>query len=417
MDKRIDTSRKKKLRYLYYGIALAILIIVIVSAALTKGKKITAQADRLTISEVELGSFQEYIPLNGVVQPIKTIFIDAIEGGRVEEIFAEDGKFIEIGQPILRLSNQQFQMDAINREAQLLDQQNNLLTSRLQMDQQTALLKEQLNETEYNIRESDRELNTNERLYADSAISHEDYKKAKEKNAYLHKSKSLLLQKIRNDSLFRINQMGRVESSLSLIDENIQFLDQSVNNLYIKAPISGQLSQLEVQLGQSISSGARIGQVDDNSAFKVRASVPEHYVSRITQGLVANFTFNNASFQMTIQKVYPEVVGGLFEIDLIFDGEKPEGIRRGQTLQLRLTLGAETQALKVPRGAFFQKTSGNWAYVLTTQNKAERRVIRLGRQNADYYEVLEGLSQGEKVITSSYDLFGDATEIEIQSNQ
>jgi HlyD family secretion protein len=415
MDRPIDNRKKKKIRIFYSVLIMSGLIILILSLSLIRGKKVTVLADRLTISEVEYGSFQEYIPLNGIIQPIKTIYIDAVEGGRVEEIFVEDGRSIEAGQSIMRLSNQQFQMDAINRQAQLLDQQNNLLTSRLQMDQQAAQLKEQLNETEYNLRESEREYKVNEKLLADSAISKVEFEKSKEKFNYLRKSKTLLIQKIRNDSLFRVNQIDRVESSLSLIDENIHFLDQTVNNLYIKAPISGQLSQLQVELGQTIGNGSRIGQVDDMSDFKVRASVPEHYVTRVTQGLNANFTLNGQTYNLLVSKVYPEVNGGLFEIDLVFEGEKPSTIRRGQTLQIRLTLGAESQAMKIPRGAFFQKTSGNYVFVITKENVAEKRTIKLGRQNADYYEILEGLNTGEKIITSSYDNFGEATELDIQS--
>ncbi len=415
MDRPIDNRKKKKIRIFYSVLIVSGLIILILSLSLIRGKKVTVLADRLTISEVEYGSFQEYIPLNGIIQPIKTIYIDAVEGGRVEEIFVEDGRSIEAGQSIMRLSNQQFQMDAINRQAQLLDQQNNLLTSRLQMDQQAAQLKEQLNETEYNLRESEREYKVNEKLLADSAISKVEFEKSKEKYNYLRKSKTLLIQKIRNDSLFRVNQIGRVESSLSLIDENIHFLDQTVNNLYIKAPISGQLSQLQVELGQTIGNGSRIGQVDDMSDFKVRASVPEHYVTRVAQGLSANFTLYGQTYNLLVSKVYPEVNGGLFEIDLVFEGEKPSTIRRGQTLQIRLTLGAESQAMKIPRGAFFQKTSGNYVFVITKENAAEKRTIKLGRQNADYYEVLEGLNTGEKIITSSYDNFGEATELDIQS--
>jgi HlyD family secretion protein len=415
MGRVIDSSKKKKRRIFLYALVLSGLAVLIISVTLFKGKKVVAIADRLTISEVQYGSFQEYIPLNGIIQPIKTIYIDAIEGGRVEEIFVEDGKAIESGQAIMRLSNQQFQMDAINREAQLLDQQNNLLTSRLQMDQQAAQLKEQLNETEYNLKESERDLILNEKLYSDSAISRIEYEKSKEKHAYLKKSKTLLIQKIRNDSLFRLNQIGRVESSLSLIDENIHFLDQTVNNLFIKAPIAGQLSQLQVELGQTVGSGARIGQVDDVSDFKIRASVPEHYITRVTKDLQASFTLNGQQYNLLVSKVYPEVISGLFEIDLVFASEKPATIRRGQTLQIRLTLGAESEAMKIPRGAFFQKTSGNYVFVITSDNKAEKRTIKLGRQNADYYEVLEGLKTGEKIITSSYDNFGDATELVIQS--
>ncbi len=415
MDRIIAKKTSWRSRLFKVGIAF----ILVTSAALMfygfSEKEYKVSMERLTLEEVKYDVFQEYIPLNGIVEPIKSIYIDAVEGGRVEEIYVEDGRDIEAGVPIIRLTNQQFQMDAINREAQLLDQQNNLRNSRLQMDQQTSSLRSEILRLDYDIAEAERDNKMNQQLFADSAISRVEYEKSRERLLYLKKSKLLNQEKLKMDSLFRLNQTGQIESSLSLVQRNLHFLDETVENLVVKAPITGMLSQLQVELGQSISPGSRIGQIDDMSALKIRSTVAEHYVSRVVPGLGAVIKIDQVEYNLQVSKVYPEVTNGQFTIDLVFVGTKPESIRRGQTLQLTLALGEKGEALQVARGAYFQQTGGNWIFVLRKDGKAVKREIKLGRQNADYYEVLEGLQQGERVITSRYDLFGDAEIIVIES--
>ncbi|MBL0314915.1 MAG: HlyD family efflux transporter periplasmic adaptor subunit [Flavobacteriales bacterium] len=268
---------------------------------------------------------------------------------------------------------------------------------------------------DYDIAEAERDNKMNQQLFADSAISRVEYEKSRERLLYLKKSKLLNQEKLKMDSLFRLNQTGQIESSLSLVQRNLHFLDETVENLVVKAPITGMLSQLQVELGQSISPGSRIGQIDDMSALKIRSTVAEHYVSRVVPGLGAVIKIDQVEYNLQVSKVYPEVTNGQFTIDLVFVGTKPESIRRGQTLQLTLALGEKGEALQVARGAYFQQTGGNWIFVLRKDGKAVKREIKLGRQNADYYEVLEGLQQGERVITSRYDLFGDAEIIVIES--
>ncbi|MBX7050554.1 MAG: efflux RND transporter periplasmic adaptor subunit [Flavobacteriales bacterium] len=415
MDRIIAKKTSWRSRWIKAGIAF----ILVTSAALMfygfSEKEYNVSAERLTIESVKYDVFQEYIPLNGVVEPIKSIYIDVVEGGKVEEIFVEDGREIEMGVPIIRLTNQQFQMDAIQRESQLLDQQNNLRNSRIQMDQQTSTLRAELLKLDYDIQDANREFMMNEKLFQDSAISKVEYEKSKERLTFLKKSRQLNLDKLKMDSLFRLNQTGQIESSLSLVHRNLHFLDETVENLVVKAPISGILSQLQVELGQSISPGSRIGQIDDMSELKIRSSVAEHYVSRVIPGLSAVIKVDNLEFPLVVSKVYPEVTNGQFNIDLVFVKEKPASIRRGQTLQLTLALGEKGEALQVPRGAYFQQTGGNWIFILQENGKAVRREIKLGRQNADYYEVLDGLQSGDQVITSRYDLFGDAEVISIES--
>ena len=380
-----------------------------------KGRHLNVKADRITVQPVLYGTFQEYIPLNGSVLPIKTIYIDAVEGGKVEEIFVEDGKEITMGTSIIRLNNQQFQMDAINREAQLLDQQNNLRNTSIQMDQQTAGLREELLKLEYDISEAQRDYDVSKKLVEDEAIPRLDFEKSKEKLKYLQANKKLIQQKIKTDSLFRLNQSGQIESSLSLIHDNLKFLDKTVENLVVKAPITGLLSQLQVDLGENVVAGSRIGQIDVMSDLKVRSAVAEHYVARVAPGLRATFLLGGTEYRLEVSKVYPEITNGEFQVDLLFIGERPADIRRGQTLQVKLALGEEGEALQIPRGAFYQSTGGNWIFVMTADGRAERREIKLGRQNADNYEVLDGLQPDEKVITSPYDLFGDAEILDIES--
>lgn len=346
--------------------------------------------------------------------PIKTVFLNALEGGTVEEIFAEDGKNIQKGEPILRLNNPQLQMDAINREAQLLDQQNNLRNTRLAMDKQTTALKESLLQLNFELKQLKKTHELNKKLLTENLIAKNDYEKTEDEYNLKISKRKLLLQDIKNDSVFRMTQTGQIDASLELIQKNLLYLQNSLQNLVIKAPIDGQLSALRAELGESKNKGENICQIDIMTDFKIRARVSEHYVSRIHNDITGHFTFNDSVFKVKVGKIFPEVTNGEFEVDLFFVDKRPAGIKRGQTLQVKLELSAQTRAVLVPRGAFYQNTGGNWIYVLTSEDKAVKREIKLGRQNPDYYEVLDGLSPGEKVITSSYGMFNNADEIIIK---
>jgi len=375
--------------------------------------RVRTEKGKVTIGTVEKGLFKEFIPVTGTVQPIQTVFLDALEGGTVKQRFVEDGHMVKAGQPIIELSNPQLHMDAINREAQLLDQQNNLRNTRLAMDQQTTRLKDELLNLDKDLMRLERDGRVDERLVRDSLIATNTFLSNKENLQYLREKRKLLAQNLHSDSVFRMSQVGQIAGSLDLIQQNLQFLRENLQNLLIKAPIDGQLSGLNVELGQTKQRGERIAQIDVLERFKVRARIPEHYVSRIAIGLLGTFTHAGREHAIEVFKIYPEVSNGEFDVDLRFVGPAPD-VRRGQTFQVRLQLSEDMQAVMVPRGPFFQDTGGQWVYVLDADGKAVKREVKLGRQNPDMYEVLDGLEPGERVVTSRYATFNNADELVIE---
>ncbi len=375
--------------------------------------RVRTELAKVTIGTVEKGLFKEFIPVTGTVQPIQTVFLDALEGGTVKQRFVEDGHMVKAGQPIIELSNPQLHMDAINREAQLLDQQNNLRNTRLAMDQQTTRLKDELLNLDKDLMRLERDGRVDERLVRDSLIATNTFLSNKENLQYLREKRKLLALNLHSDSVFRMSQVGQIASSLDLIQQNLQFLRENLQNLVIKAPIDGQLSGLNAELGQTKQRGERIAQIDVLESFKVRARIPEHYVSRIAIGLQGTFTHAGREHAIEVFKIYPEVSNGEFDVDLRFVGPAP-AVRRGQTFQVRLQLSEDMQAVMVPRGPFFQDTGGQWVYVLNAEGSAVKREVKLGRQNPDMYEVLDGLEPGERVVTSRYAAFNNADELVIE---
>ena len=411
MDRPLDPRPARRRRRLLWLGASVTIILVLLLASVTLGRdRVRVARDRVGTGVVVQGQFREYIPVTGTVQPIRTVFLDAVQGGVVEEVFVEDGHAIQAGSPILRLANQQFQMDAINREAQLLDQQNNLRTTRLSMDQQTNTWKQQLLQLEYDLKQLERTFRLNEGLKERDLVAPQEYERSREEYELALERRDLLKANIRNDSLFRRSQEGQIDASLELIDDNLAFLRRSLENLTVRAPIDGQLSGLRAEIGQTIAQGIRIAQIDVLDAYKVRARIGEHYVARVGEGLSGTFSFAGGDHQLTVAKVYPEVSNGEFEADLLFTGEAPDGIRRGQSLQVRLQLSEDMQAVMVPRGAWFQDTGGSWVYVLK-DGVAVKRDVELGRQNPDHYEVRSGLQPGDTILTSRYEAFNNAEEV------
>ncbi len=390
------------------------MVVVVLLASGLGRSRVRIQANKVTIGKVQAGLFKEFIPITGTVQPIKTVFLDAVQGGTVEERFLEDGASVEVGTPILRLGNQQFQMDAINREAQLLDQQNNLRNTRLNMDQQTNNWRQQLVQLDYDIKQLERTWRLNEGLIDKGLVAQQEHDRSREEFLLALERRKLLAANIRNDSLFRRTQEGQIASSLDLIQDNLVFLRRTMENLTVRSPINGTLSGLRAEIGQTIAQGVRIAQVDVLDGFKVRARIPEHYVARVHVGLTGTFTLAGAEYVIEVFKVYPEVSNGEFDVDLRFAKERPEDIRRGQTFQVRLQLSEDMQATMLPRGPFFQDTGGQWVYVLDASGTATKRDVKLGRQNPDMYEVLEGLRPGDRVVTSRYSAFNNADELLIE---
>ena len=394
------------------GIA-AILILITASYYFTSGKsRLNVNVERITISEVRKGTFQEFIPVNGVVLPITTIYLDALEGGRVEEKFVEDGAVMVKGQPILRLSNTDLALSLVNQETSVYNLLTQMQIANNAAQQNTVTKLNQLTDVENTLKEAEREYNLNKKLFAEKVIGSQEFKKSENNYIYQVQKKKLTDEIMRQDS---VTTRQSVEQARELYQRSKATLDltrKKVGDLIVRAPVDGQLTSLEAEIGQNKNKGERLGQIDVLSGFKVRADIDEHYISRIYNGLSGEFTFANKTYKLKIIKVFTQVTNGRFQVDMEFEGEKPQGIRRGQTLQIRLALSDETEALLLAKGGFYQQTGGNSIFKLSDDGRTAYKVdIQLGRQNPDYYEVLKGLKPGDKVITSSYENYDKMQEL------
>ena len=391
----------------WLGALLGIFIIYLI--ARPNNKTLRVDKDTLTVSAATRGEFNDYIRVSGRVQPMTTIQLSPQEGGMVQTILIEEGSKVKAGDPILILSNDNLDLQILNAEAELAEKENILRNTQIQMEQQKLDVRQ--NELEYgtNVEKLRRAYEQQKALYEDKLIAREDYLKAKEDYELSLKKYDLIRERSRQDSLYRGTQVDRMEESLENMLLNMQMIRKRKGNLIVKAPIDGELGLLDVVLGQTIASGAKIGQINSVGTYKVEAQIDEHYIDRVVAGLEATFERQGETYATSIRKVYPEVREGKFKADFKFDGEQPDNIRAGQTYYLNLQLGQPEEAVIIPRGTFYQKTGGKWIYVVNKDgNKAVKREIRIGRQNPQYYEVLEGLEPGEKVITSGYDTYGDS---------
>lgn len=365
-------------------------------------------ADTLTIGEVSRGEFNDYIRISGQVQPMTTIQISPQEGGIVEEIVTEEGSRMKAGDVIIRLSNDNLDLQILNSEAELAEKENILRNTLISMEQQKLTLRQDKLQLQTEVSRLKRKYIQNKALYEDRLIAREDYLTAKEDYELAAGKLQLVRERAEQDSLYRAVEIDQMQESLDNMRKNMLMIRRRKENLTIKAPIDGELGLLDVVLGQSISAGLKIGQINNLDSYKIEAQIDEHYIDRVMAGLSATFQRQNDSYGAVIRKVYPEVRDGKFKADFKFEGETPDNIRSGQTYYLNLQLGQPENAVLVPRGTFYQKTGGKWIFVVAPEGgRAVRREIRIGRQNPQYYEVLEGLQPGEKVITSGYDSFGD----------
>jgi len=374
--------------------------------------RLYVDTDRLIISEVQKGTFQEWIPVNGIVVPVKSVYIDAIEGGRVEEMFVEEGSFVKTGLPILQLSNTNLLLDIMYREAALYQQINELRNTRLAMEKHRLDLQGTLLDLDYQLFGQKRELDRIETLRKTKMISDEEFKQVNEEYRYLVNRRELTLETHRQDSIFRQVQIGSLEGSVERMQSNVELVRGKLDNLLIRAPIAGQLTSLDAEVGQLKSSGMRIGQIDVLESFILRCTIDEHYIARIMKELIGEFSFANDVYKLHVIKVYPQVHEGRFEVDMGFIDDEPEGTRRGQTFRIRLELGIPVETVLLPRGGFYTSNGGRWVFVIDeTGEFAFKRNIRLGRQNMQAFEVLDGLAPDERVITSAYENFGDADKL------
>ena len=413
MDKIIEKKTGWRVAFtkkaLPWWLGALLLVFVIYLIARPNNKTLRVDKDTVTISSAVKGEFNDYIRISGRVQPMTTIQLSPQEGGIVEKILIEEGSPVKAGDAILILNNDNLDLQILNSEAELAEKENNLRNTQIQMEQQKLDVRQNVLEYGTQVDRLKRAYEQQKALYEDNLIAKEDYLKAEEDYNLALQKYNLMTERSRQDSLYRGTQIDRMEESLENMQLNMSMIRRRKSNLIVKAPIDGELGLLDVVLGQSIAAGTKIGQINSVGTYKVEAQIDEHYIDRVIAGLEATFERQGETYSTVIRKVYPEVRDGKFKADFKFDGEQPDNIRSGQTYYLNLQLGQPEEAVIIPRGTFYQKTGGKWIYVVNKEGtKAVKREIRIGRQNPQYYEVLEGLEPGEKVITSGYDTYGDS---------
>ena len=414
----VDIIRKKKKwstkRLLTIGGIAGILLLIGGSYYFTAGpSKLGVDTERITISEVKKGPFQENIPVNGVVLPIISIYLDATEGGRVEEKYVEDGTILKKNDPIMRLSNTDVQLNLATQETGVFTLLTQMQLSRINAQQNTVSKLTQMADVESSFKEAERIYNLDKHLYEQKVIGSQELKKAENDYNYYSQKLRLTREILKQDTIAMSKQSEQDKQSYERAQEGLQIMRKKVGDLVVRSPRDGQLTSLNAEVGQLVHAGDRLGQIDVLTGFKVRVlNFDEHYVSRIFTGLTATWPFGDSTYKLKITKVYTALTNGTFQVDMNFVGAVPKGIRRGQTLQLVVALSEEKQAIQVPKGGFFQQTGGNWIFKVSEDGKRAYKVdIQLGNQTIDYYEVLQGLKPGDKVITSSYETYGNIQEL------
>lgn len=412
MDKVIE--KKKGIaaaftkRAVPYWMGCVVVLFIVWLLARDNHSVLRVNPQTLSMGTVTQGQFNDYIRVTGQVLPMTTIQISPLEGGVVETIVAEEGSKVKKGDVILILNNESLDLQILNAEADLAEKENILRNTMISMEQQKLSLRQDMLQLGVEVRRLKRAYDSSKELYQEKLIAKEEWLKAEEDYLLALDKLELVKNRSQQDSLYRTVQIEQMEESLQNMRRNMLMIRKRKDNLTIKAPIDGELGLLDVVLGQSISAGTKVGQINNLDSYKIEAQVDEHYIDRVSAGLQAQFERQDEKFNTIIRKVYPEVRDGKFKADFKFDGPQPDNIRIGQTYYLSLQLGQPQEAVMIPRGTFYQKTGGRWIYVISEDgSQAIKREIRIGRQNPQYYEVLDGLNPGEKVIVSGYDSFGD----------
>ena len=413
MDRVIKKKKWSTKRIVTIAIITGIVLLIAGSYYATSGpSKLGVETERLTISEVTKGPFQENIPVNGVVLPQTTIYLDAIEGGRVEEKYVDDGTMMKKGDPILRLSNTDLELSLVNQETDVYNLLTQMQISRNAAQQNTVQNLNQMTDVQSQLKEAERIYNLDKDLYAKKAIGSQEYQKAVNDYNYYKTKERLTQQILDQDSITNKQQLSQAQQSYKGSQNALAVMRQKVGDLIVRAPADGQLTSLDAEVGQSKNKGERLGQIDEIGGFKVRVDVDEHYLSRVYTGLRGTFSFADSDYVLEIKKVYSQITNGRFQVDMEFVGKVPQGIRRGQTLQILLALSDVRTSVLLPKGGFYQQTGGNWIFKVSADGKKAYKVdIQLGNVNTDYYEVVQGLQPGDKVVTSSYENYGDMQEL------
>jgi HlyD family secretion protein len=419
MDKPIEKKKGIQKKHLIYAAGVILLLLLIYMAFFTdRTSTYKVDADKLIIETVTEDQFNDYITVPGTVEPITTIYLDALEGGRVEEKLIEEGSMVKKGDIILRLSNADLHLNILDSEAQLAEKENFLRNTMIAMEQDRLQIKKELLNLKYDIERKQRVYEQNEKLMKDNLISREDFIRSKEDLDMAKQSRDLFIERQKQDSVFRSVQVVNLETNLDNMRKNLKLVRERAENLNVKSPVDGQLGLLVPEIGQSIQRGANMGQINVLTAYKVSAQIDEHYIDRVRTQLTATLDRQGKEYNLLVKRVYPDVRNGTFEIDMTFVDSMPDNIRTGQTYYTSLQLGQPKISVLVPVGGFFQETGGQWIYVVDSEsNTAYKRKISIGRKNPKFYEVLEGLTPGEKVIVSGYETFGNNERLILKNSR
>ena len=403
----MDRTIEKK-RWSVGRIILIFFIYLIVSRSGTTRLKI--DPTRMTVSQVKYGDFREYYPFDGTVVPVTSVYLDIEEGGRVEEIFVEGGQSIQKGERILRFSNDTLQRNSIDTETRLLENLDTLRNTQFNRAQSKLLLRDTLLDMNYKILKLEKKHKRYKVLKEDDIVlSDEQYEDVSDELKYQIAKRDLLKERIKQEDMLSEKQVEQANKSIERLSVSLDLLAKTMDSLEVRAPISGHLSSINAEIGQTISRGQRIGQIDILDRLKIRAGIDQYYNSKVNADTKGKFSLDGKSFEVAVMKIYPEIINNQFNVDMAFIGDPPEGIKRGQTLTVELDFSESEQRLMVTKGGFYQETGGRWVYLISEDGKTAGRVdIRLGRQNPRYVEVLEGLKEGDMVITSGYDTFKEA---------
>jgi HlyD family secretion protein len=417
MDRVIEKKFWNSKRIMIIGGTVALVALLSASVYFSSGKsKLNVPTDRITISEVKKGPFQENIPVDGVVLPVTTIYLDAIEGGRVEEKFVDDGTIMKKDQPILRLSNTDLELSLANQETAVFDVLTQMQNTKNIAEQNSMNRQTQMADVDNALKEAERVYNVNKKLYAQKVIGKQEYESSLNLYNYQVGRRKLSEDILKQDGSSMKLQVAQAKESYERMQNTLALMKKKVGDLIVRSPVDGQLTSLDAEVGQNKNKGERLGQIDVMSGFKARVNVDEHYISRVFIGLKGDCPLAGKDYKLTIKKVYTQVTGGRFQVDMEFNDSIPPGLRRGQTLQIRLALSDERSALLVSKGGFYQQTGGNWIFKVNENGTIAYKVdIQLGSQNPDYYEVLQGLQPGDKVITSSYENYGTIQELVLKA--
>jgi HlyD family secretion protein len=413
MDRAIEKKKWTTKKILNISaISLFVLFLLYLLFFRDKRSKLYIDRSQITIVSVLADRFQEFIPVDGVVFPKNTIYIDAVQGGIVEKVYVEDGAILKKGDTIMKLSNANMELSLMEQETRIFEAINNLQNTKINLEQNKFYRQSEIVDLQYQIDQTKRDFERKEQLYNEEVISDKEFEDAKRDYEFTLKQLHISIELKKLDSISAANRSIQIGMTMERMEKNLQMLRENLENLYIKAPTNGQLSSFSVEIGETKSAGEHLGQIDMKDGFKLKANIDERYISRVYIGQEAEFDFAGKTYNLAIKKIYTDVTNGSFQVDLYFEGEQPGQIKRGQTLQLRLSFSSPTDAVIVKRGGFFQETGGNWIYYVDPSGDfATKRKIRIGRQNTSYYEVMEGLEPGDQVIISSYDSFGSKEKL------